>query len=650
MRMLSSWEVGVSTSLLCFFACFYLAIAATGDGKHLLEHSIRGAEKDGHAEEQSILERPELSDGRRYEPAFAALSRSIIGRQGSGSSIQLQNNIPSSAQISPGHISSYVFPSSVLHGPPSSATLVVPPFTKRRVESYVEGNYKELRKRQDDVEFHLTLSVCSQPSPSNATTAMAPPPQLKLFISLTDPQPSNGLDNGAIVPPVEAGFATYSNPTSDSVYIDVQALDAEGYSGSYSYELTGSIDAPYAAVESTPALFLLDSDSNGAMLISTDLTDPDFNNTSKEGSWSNLGPRFTIAVVNQNDTQMAGLMQSYCAFRNNTNIVGDFAQSNSSTVEKGLISTSGEAPPKQQFYVSNLNRSSAYYAVMGIPSNYSTAGSGQPGGGGTIWPAKSFNTQSGESFNSTLWARLTCNQDGNCQVIYNLSFCHQVNYAVPYNPTKQDLQGAKLAEFYDGQAKNWWANFSNALDQIACDTTPDAQYSLAVTCQNCSDAYKEWLCAVSIPRCRDFSSQAPYLMRRAIGYPFYNGTKLSGADSNDSQLLGFNQSRNPLIDQTIQPGPYKELLPCGSICHSLVQKCPAALSFACPSEGKGYSQSYGYPRMDGGMPQCNIPGQIWGVSTGTVLQPSLLIVSLTVLSLSVLLQKETTWWDSSKTG
>ena len=233
--------------------------------------------------------------------------------------------------------------------------------------------------------------------------------------------------------------------------------------------------------------------------------------------------------------------------------------------------------------------------------------------------------------------------DGNCKVIYNLSFCDQVNYAVPYNPTNQQYQGINLTNWYDGQARNWSANFSKALDQVACNTTPDAQYSLAVTCANCQESYKQWLCAVTIPRCQDFSSQAPYLLPRAVNTSFNDASTVPASAHSDpflnktnQQVVAYAQSRNPAIDQVINPGPYKEVLPCGSMCYDLVRTCPAVLGFACPTNIKGFNMSYGYPQMDGAFPQCNIPGQTT-VSAGTLSWPPSFAVILACLAASFIL-------------
>lgn len=112
-------------------------------------------------------------------------------------------------------------------------------------------------------------------------------------------------------------------------------------------------------------------------------------------------------------------------------------------------------------------------------------------------------------------------------------------------------------------------------------------------------AYKSWLCAVTIPRCQDYSAREGWLQPRSISQPFWNDTIPDWVATNDPALNRSNQtskrvssSRNPMIDQIIKPGPWKEVLPCEDLCYNLVQSCPAALGFACPA-GKWLGYSYG---------------------------------------------------------
>lgn len=206
----------------------------------------------------------------------------------------------------------------------------------------------------------------------------------------------------------------------------------------------------------------------------------------------------------------------------------------------------------------------------------------------------------------------------NCALLFNLSFCTSVAYAAPANPQTFNTTEL-LALQYDQYAQSLYQNFTYSLQQIPCNTTSSAQYSLARTCSDCDAAYRQWLCAVTIPRCEDISKPAPYLQPRAVNYTFINSSYAVGTDGDlafskaNRSRLSFNSSRNPMIDSVIRPGPYKELLPCKDICYNLIRSCPAALQFACPLEGHGLNYSYGSPHP--GEVRCNSP---WTGKSGAV--------------------------------
>ena len=89
----------------------------------------------------------------------------------------------------------------------------------------------------------------------------------------------------------------------------------------------------------------------------------------------------------------------------------------------------------------------------------------------------------------------------------------------------------------------------------------------------------------------------------------------------------------------IQPGPYKELLPCVGLCYGIMQNCPALLGFACPLAGKGQNHSYGYvTNATNGGPTCNIPGAYWGISGASGHSPNFMTVwasALVTLGLTI---------------
>jgi calcium channel MID1 len=124
--------------------------------------------------------------------------------------------------------------------------------------------------------------------------------------------------------------------------------------------------------------------------------------------------------------------------------------------------------------------------------------------------------------------------------------------------------------------------------------------------------------------------------------PFPNGTLLSEIEirvANKSAFL--RSSRNPNIDLLVQPGPYKELLPCDDLCYNIVQSCPAAMGFSCPRPNQGaFNQSYGV--MPDGTPEqsgqitCNYPGAAFDLSSigsSISMQYTIMFVALAVMTL-----------------
>ena len=210
-------------------------------------------------------------------------------------------------------------------------------------------------------------------------------------------------------------------------------------------------------------------------------------------------------------------------------------------------------------------------------------------------------------------------------LVFNLPFCSSVAYAAPGNPLSNNASvsnATSLGLLYDNYASLAYTNFNYSLSQVACNTTSSAQYSLVRNCTDCANAYKEWLCAVVIPRCEDFSNSSSFLQPRAISQTFINQTY--GKKFVDDPTLSienqrkayFNSSRNSMIDDVIVPGPYKEVLPCEDICYELVRSCPSFLGFGCPLPGHGLNYSYGTP------PTCNSPRTgISGAAMSKILGP-----------------------------
>lgn len=554
------------------------------------------------------------------------------------------NNAPNLLNIMAGNTTVWLYPKELLlqnfteTGPGLPSQIGV----KR---DFDKGLHSELRKRQDGSEtrtIYVSINTCLQPTWNGTGTQTAAPPQLTLYVA-TQSDNSNVGPTGSnqIVQPLQEGFANVSLQATGNWYIAVHAPALpDNFSGVWNYELAVSIDAFYHAADmDDPFLFLVDTDINSALLVTNNLTQESPSSTVFK-KWMSLTDPFIMFAANKNHTSTMGIMSSYCGWSNAKQIAASQSDpsGSSSPIQMGMITRGLGNKPKEQFYVTNLNGSSTYTGVLAMDGNSTNSGAGVVGGGGKVW--KSVN-----------WTTKTA---GNCALLFNLTFCSEVAYAVPSNPNSNYSAISALRTFYDSGAYAYYQTFNYSLQQIPCNTTSDAQYSLARNCTDCAAAYKEWLCAVTIPRCEDFTNPDPWLQMRNVGQQFYNNNSMLPdeflntpyspmlrAPTVDGSLafrqtystsMATNQSRNPAIDQSIQPGPYKEVKPCEDLCYNLVQSCPAALSFGCPWPGRGLEASYGQ-RSTNGTITCSYLGAVYNLNAGDkVFAPLFSAVALAALT------------------
>ncbi|KAF8430005.1 stretch-activated Ca2+-permeable channel component-domain-containing protein [Tirmania nivea] len=491
------------------------------------------------------------------------------------------------------------------------------------------GANDELRKREDGdgdiaadgagevligrasnaMKVYITFNTCLQPEFNMSLPLEAPLPQLQLYISNNTSNEAPGpkvKSKPQVALPVVQGFGSMVVEATGQIFVGVYAANLSEseqakYQRVWNYEIAISTKAPYHSFESKKNLYLIDSDDNAALLITGNMTR---RNTPSQEEVEKImkadAPYRLYAQNTQYTSPFRGLERSYCA-------ISKLAQLNVANVETSLTTRGLGHLPKQQFHLTGLNSSSTYLAYLAKPPTNVTSG--------VIWDPLTITTKT----------------DGNCQIIYDLPFCSEVAYSVPSNPTIFTTP-QQLGSFYDNIAQGWYQNFSYSLQQIPCNSTDlTLQYSFARDCDDCASAYKTWLCAVSIPRCADFTSNLPYLAERGLNTEFFNKT-LNQTIPNDHEKLAFYsrgnetynaaslRSRNPLIESELRPGPYKEIKPCMDLCWSLVQSCPSDFGFTCPRLGSwGAQVSYGQRSEDGDV-SCSWLGAVYFLSRGLRVQ------------------------------
>ncbi|ODM23555.1 hypothetical protein SI65_01144 [Aspergillus cristatus] len=522
-----------------------------------------------------------------------AFGLDVVRRAPAGDSDSLANNEFKSNDIRMGEMQWYYFETAKYRGKSNGTT------TLSSLPANVTGSDNSTKQEPSsgggDNAVYISLTTCQKPDLNTTNTDDTPElPQLSIHVSRSTekPAPGNDDDHGTSVD----GYLNLTWTNDETVYIGVSAPESKDYSGSYSYQIAASTDTYFHRVSHDPNLFFVDADVNSALFTTGNLS---LSNRTQDNynDWMNLKePPYTIFVNNLNDTAITGLEQSYCALQQNAQIKGNSVETNMTDIGPGNH-------PKELLYAKGLNESSTYLAILAMDGNSTDSGNRVLGGGGKVWQPRKFTTKA----------------DGNCAIIFGLSFCSEVAYAVPSNPsmTKADLQ-----KTYDDYASSIFKNFTYSLQQVQCNASSYNMYSLAVDCDNCSQAYKDWLCSVTIPRCEDYSSSDYFLRVRNAGQDFINGTSLD-PDHADRKTSISNRSRNPIIDEQIKPGPYKEILPCQDICHNLVRSCPASLKFSCP-QGEQLDSSYG--RRNDNTVTCNYMGAAYYMSSARSMHDQLWVV------------------------
>ncbi|KAF2261686.1 hypothetical protein CC78DRAFT_535529 [Lojkania enalia] len=559
-----------------------------------------------------------------YAPDFAYFDRSMIGRQEEVEELQ-DNDRKDNVALAPGSTHNFKIGNSGRQVKREDlGSEVHSPLDERRTRNGSELGHEreskdssdsdeaqELKKRQGNRRtIFISVNTCRQPTAEDADDTSGAG-QLALWVSTSPnnkkPGPGANADL-ATEKTFERGYVSLNVSTESEVYIGIAAPSLpDGKTGDYSFQIAVSDNQYYHNLNRTAYLYFVDSDSDSALFITNNFTD---NNASlpEYYTWLDMQSPFTMYAFDEDTWSkgMLGLEFSNCGLQE------QFSKMNNISVERNMTVRYGMDGPKALLNVEGLTAGKTYKGFLVANGNTSTGTLALPGqevlsGGNRLYSGFEFQTKA----------------DDTCQVIFDLEFCTDIAYAVPSSERfKTNTSG--LAALYDGWAKEYFQDFNKSLAQVACNTTASAMYSLARGCPECREDYKSWLCSVLMPRCHAFSDTREGLIERNINSPFSDGTfpyannLTAEFNATFRNRMAFNQSRNKKIDEVIQPGPYKELLPCDELCFGLVRSCPAQLGFACPNE-PAMSLSYGVRdkntrSMDFHL-TCNFPGAITTLDT-----------------------------------
>ncbi|KAI1155772.1 stretch-activated Ca2+-permeable channel component-domain-containing protein [Nemania diffusa] len=574
--------------------------------------------------------------GPSYEPDFSPFDRSIIGRVADGST-PIDVDTPTPGNLSPGNSVAYVFEVASVSG--RSAHEHDTAYELRRnlngTQGLAEGDGDDelgvdldlVRRQTSSKTLYISVNTCIQPARLSPDQPTSGPPQLTLYVSTssdnTSPGPEQSEDTQKVLV-FNEGAVMFNTSLDRDVYFSILAPEVSesdfDTTQPYNYEVAVSLDGYYRSYDNTsePNLIWVDSDASSSLLTTQNLTSRSDEVVST--------PPYVLFVQNTKNLNINGIRKSYCGLKNWAQIRP--LENGESQASIGLRQGGSANLTMQEFYVTGLNASTNYTGIVALDTGLSLEKrqAGGSGGGMIVYDGINFTTK----------------PVGACTFIFNLTLCTETRYAVPGNSEKFP-NGTALAAVYDQYTQTMWSNFDKVLQQTPCQAPPTERYSLVRDCDDCKQAYKDWLCSVAIPRCEDFSTpDQSYLQMRNINAPFPNG---SFVDPDIIKQFGnqkaFTSSRNVEIDDTIKPGPYKEVLPCDYLCYELVKSCPASMEFSCPLPKSkfGFNTSYAIPDKDKEL-SCNYPGSAYYPSAANAIAVSWASMAAFVFVLLLLVYRD----------
>lgn len=349
-----------------------------------------------------------------YAPEFGYFDRSLLGRQVSQEPPveELKNNVGKGMNINAGITAYFVFKRAQARlvrsddGPlealEARGTDIVADETVEDDDRMVDDNGVDngtnvLSKRQAGNRIWITASTCRQPL-NNGTETSGNHPQLVMYASTQNRKPGPDSTDNLVTPPsgilFDNGFATFNFTANADVYIGISAPNLEqGWFGSWNFEIGASMNGPYHSYNGTnPFLFMVDTDSESALFITYDLSEP---NTTEADKWKNNNPFRMYAYPADEKSPVKGMEHSLCALKNLDN-------STNFNASMSITTKFGGGLPRSQFHIIGLDNGQTYHGFLTVEGGPDVlqlpGGAGTVRGGGKVFQQFEWTTKEGNTF------------------------------------------------------------------------------------------------------------------------------------------------------------------------------------------------------------------------------------------------------------
>lgn len=183
-------------------------------------------------------------------------------------------------------------------------------------------------------------------------------------------------------------------------------------------------------------------------------------------------------------------------------------------------------------------------------------------------------------------------------------------YAIPSPP---ELSSPDVLDIYKQRLQTSLTNFNTTLHTFSCGIPDQGRFSSVRTCDDCYEAYENWLCGIVMPRCTDIppnqqqSAQQNYSTHASVDQVVFSDAPIPDSvqpvivrdhpgTSRTPQWSNAGLKNLSLPDDVSSPFPYAEVPPCGGVCHLVAASCPNLISWTCPIKGT-IAASYGEAKL-----------------------------------------------------
>jgi calcium channel MID1 len=416
--LLSRFTPAQSRLLSIILTSYLVAISHIGYATDVPAVSV------AHVEDQPVLDAPSAvlpqlqdddvrSDGNgAYAPEFDYFDRSLLGRQEpqQPQTQELTNNKQDEKDIAPGETKYFVLKrgqtrlartdKATLDALEARDTGNVPENDMNEDATVMEDDHEGngLGKRQAGNRVWISANTCRQPNPpTNGTAGSKNHPQLVMYVSTSSQNQLPGPDStdGLATPPTgilfESGFANFSVQTNSDVYIGISAPNLEaGWFGSWHFDVAASTDGPHHSYDpNNPFLYMIDTDSDSALFITYNLSQP--GSTNETDKWAENNPFRMYAFEADRVTNVTGIERSLCALDN-------YNRTTNISYELSITTKFGGNLPKSQFHLQGLKAGKTYngfLTVQGGANALQLPGGKTVRGGGMVFQQFNWTTKSG---------------------------------------------------------------------------------------------------------------------------------------------------------------------------------------------------------------------------------------------------------------